>query len=85
MVGEFAILSFCFFILETFLIILEFQKGLNRANILNKVKDAVTITLPKLPKDMDEPVVQLMDRSKELVDLALTSNTKSVDEMQKSI
>ena len=65
-----------------FLIILEFQKGLNRYNILNKVKDAVTLTLPKLPKDMDEPVVQLMDRSKDLVDLALTSDTKSVDDMK---
>ncbi|MDD2698677.1 MAG: efflux RND transporter permease subunit [Arcobacteraceae bacterium] len=65
-----------------FSIILEFQKGLNRYNILNKVKDSVTLTLPNLPKDMDEPVVQLMDRSKDLVDLALTSDTKSVDDMK---
>ena len=65
-----------------FLIILEFQKGLNRYDILNKVKDAVTANLSKFPKDMDEPIVQIMDRNKDLVDLALTSETKSVDEMK---
>ena len=65
-----------------FLIILEFQKGLDRYDILNKVKDAVTANISNLPKDMDEPIVKLMDRSKDLVDLALTSETKTVDEMK---
>ncbi len=65
-----------------FLIILEFQKGLDRYDILNKVKDSVTANTSNLPKDMDEPIVKLMDRSKDLVDLALTSETKTVDEMK---
>lgn len=65
-----------------FSIIVEFKKGLDRYDVLNKVKDAVTLTLSNLPKDMDEPVVKLMDRNKDLVDLALTSETKTVDEMK---
>ncbi|MCI0501722.1 MAG: efflux RND transporter permease subunit, partial [Epsilonproteobacteria bacterium] len=65
-----------------FLIILEFQKGLDRYDLLNKVKDAVTANISSLPKDMDEPIVKLMDKTKNLVDLSLTSDTKSVDEMK---
>ncbi len=65
-----------------FLIILEFQKGLDRYEMLNKVKDGVSLTLGNLPKDMDEPIVKLLDRSKELINIALTSNNKSVDEMK---
>ncbi len=65
-----------------FNIIIEFRKGLNRYDMLNKVKDAVTASITNLPSDMDEPTVKLMDRTKELVDLALTSETKSVDEMK---
>ncbi len=65
-----------------FSIIVEFKKGLDRYDVLNKVKDAVTLTLGDLPKDMDEPVVKLMDRNRDLVDLALTSKTKTVDEMK---
>jgi hydrophobic/amphiphilic exporter-1 (mainly G- bacteria), HAE1 family len=62
--------------------LLNFEKGLDRYDILNKVKDAVTANISNLPKDMDEPVVKLMDRTKDLVDLALTSETKTVDEMK---
>ena len=65
-----------------FSIVVEFRKGLDRYDILNKVKDAVTANISNLPKDMDEPVVKLMDRTKDLVDLALTSETKTVDEMK---
>ncbi len=65
-----------------FTIVLEFKKGMNRYSFLNKVKDSVTLTLGNLPSDMDEPTVVLVDRNRDLVTLALTSKTKSVDEMK---
>ncbi len=65
-----------------FSVIVEFRKGLNRYDMLNKVKDVVTANISNLPKDMDEPIVTLLDRSKDLMDIALTSNVKSVDEMK---
>ncbi len=65
-----------------FIVIVEFEKGINRYDMLNKVKDSVSSTLSNLPKDMDEPTVNLQDRSKELVTLALTSKTKTTDELK---
>jgi len=65
-----------------FSIVLEFEKGVNRYDVLNKAKDQVTLTLGNLPSDMDEPTVKLVTRSRDLVDISLTSNKYSVDEMK---
>jgi len=65
-----------------FMILVEFEKEINRYDMLNKVKDSVSSTLSNLPKDMDEPTVNLQDRSRDLVSLALTSKTKTTDELK---
>jgi len=65
-----------------FTIILELQKGKDRYAMSDKVKDAVTLTLGNLPSDMDEPSVNVLDRSRDLINISLTSNTLSVDQMK---
>lgn len=65
-----------------FTIILELQKGKDRYNMANKVKDAVALTQGNLPSDMDEPTVNVMDRSRDLINISLTSKNLSVDQMK---
>ena len=65
-----------------FSIILELAKGKDRYNMANKVKDAVSLTLGNLPSDMDEPSVNVLERAKDLIDISLTSNKLSVDDMK---
>jgi len=65
-----------------FAIVLELAKGKDRFNMANKVKDAVALTAGDLPSDMDEPSVTVMDRSKDLIDISLTSSKLTVDQMK---
>jgi len=65
-----------------FSIILELQKGKDRYAMANKVKDAVSLTLGNLPSDMDEPTVNVMDRARDLINISLTSDKFTVDEMK---
>jgi len=65
-----------------FTIILELAEDKDRYNIADKVKDAVALTKGDLPSDMDEPNVKVIDRSRDLVDISLTSNMISVDQMK---
>jgi len=66
-----------------FSIILELQKGKDRYNIADKVKDAVALTQGDLPSDMDEPNVSVIDRSRDLINISLTSEKLNVDQMKK--
>ncbi|MCK5110444.1 MAG: efflux RND transporter permease subunit [Arcobacteraceae bacterium] len=65
-----------------FSIIIELKKGYNKYNISNKVKDAVTLIKGNLPSDMDEPSVNVLERTKDLIDISLTSSTLSTDQMK---
>jgi multidrug efflux pump subunit AcrB len=65
-----------------FTIVLELAKGYDKYNISDKVKDVVALTKSNLPSDMDEPSVNVMERKKALIDLSLTSEILSVDEMK---
>ena len=65
-----------------FTIVLELRKGLNKYNLLNKVKDTVDLTKQNLPSDMNDPTVVVADRSRDLIDLSLTSKVLSVDQMK---
>ncbi len=65
-----------------FTIVLELKKGLNRYNMLNKVKDAVDLTKSNLPSDMDDPSVVVQDRTRDLIDITLTSKELEVDQMK---
>ncbi len=66
-----------------FSIILELQKGKDRYAMSDKVKDAVTLTKSNLPSDMDEPSVTVMERSRDLINISLTSAKFTVDQMKK--
>ncbi|MEA1915288.1 MAG: efflux RND transporter permease subunit [Campylobacterota bacterium] len=65
-----------------FSIVLELQKGTNRFDVANKIKDAVAITKANLPSDMDEPSVSVLESTKALIDISLTSEKFSIDEMK---
>lgn len=65
-----------------FSIILELKKGFNKYNVSNKVKDAVTLMQSSLPSDMDEPSVNVIERTKGLIDITLTSNELTTDQMK---
>lgn len=66
-----------------FSIILELQKGKDRYAMANKVKDAVALTTADLPSDMDEPSVTVVERSRDLINISLTSQKLNVDGMKK--
>jgi len=65
-----------------FTIILELQKNKDRYNMSNRVKDAVALTVGDLPSDMDEPSVTVLSRSRNLINISLTSKILDVDEMK---
>ncbi len=65
-----------------FSIILEIQKGKDRYNMADKVKDAVALSKSDLPSDMDEPTVNVVERSRDLINISLTSDKLSVDQMK---
>jgi multidrug efflux pump subunit AcrB len=65
-----------------FSIILELQKGKDRYAMSDKVKDAVTLTKSNLPSDMDEPSVTVIERSRDLINISLTSSNLDVDQMK---
>jgi len=65
-----------------FTIILELRKGINRFNVADKVKDEVSKIRSSLPSDMDEPLVRIMERTKGLIDVSLTSKKYSIDELK---
>ncbi|QKF81252.1 efflux RND transporter permease subunit [Halarcobacter ebronensis] len=66
----------------SFTIILELKKGVNKYNESNKVKDAITLVKSNLPSDMDEPIVNVMERKRSLIDITLTSQKYSTDELK---
>ena len=57
-----------------FNIILELEKHVDKYNIADKVKDAVTLTKQYLPSDMDEPTVNVLDIKRDLMSIAISSN-----------
>ena len=67
-----------------FSLVVELKKGYNKYNIANKMKDAVSLLKGNLPADMDEPSVNVIERSKALVDVSFTSTTFSTDQMKPS-
>ena len=66
----------------SFSIILELKKGVNRFNEADKIKDAIISVKSNLPSDMDEPTVNVMERSRSLIDITLTSDKFNTDELK---
>ena len=66
----------------SFSIVLELKKGKNKYNEADKVKDAIALIKTNLPSDMDEPTVNVLNRSRSLIDVTLTSKKYSTDELK---
>ncbi len=65
-----------------FTIIIELKKGKDKYVEANKIKDAVALTKSNLPSDMDEPTVNIIDRARSLIDVAITSKKYSIDQIK---
>ena len=65
-----------------FSIILELKKGNNKYNEADKIKDIVALVKTNLPSVMDEPTVNALERTKALVDVTITSDKYSNDELK---
>ncbi len=66
----------------SFSIVLELKKGKNRFNEADKIKDAIANVKSNLPSDMDEPTVNVLERSRSLIDITLTSEKYTTDELK---
>ena len=64
-----------------FNIILELDKRVDKYNIADKVKDAVTLSKQYLPSDMDEPTVNVVDIKRDLMSIAVSSKNASRGEL----
>ncbi len=65
-----------------FTIVLELQKGKNRYNIADKVKDAVALTKSNLPSDMDEPTVRVIETTRNLMDITILSENQPLSRLK---
>ena len=65
----------------SFTIILTLNEDSDRINVLSKVKDSVAASKQFLPSDMNEPVSKLLDKSKSLIKLSISSDTLSRGEL----
>ena len=55
--------------------ILELEKGVDRYNTADKVKDALALSSQNLPADMDTPIVNVGEIKRDLMNVSLSSNT----------
>ena len=65
----------------SFIIILTLDSSSDRINVLSKVKDSVASSKQYLPSDMNEPISKLLDKSKSLIKLSISSDTLSRGEL----
>ena len=64
-----------------FNMILELEKRVDRYNTADKVKDALSLAKQNLPDDMDEPTVSVLEIKRDLLSIAITSETSSHAEL----
>jgi multidrug efflux pump subunit AcrB len=64
-----------------FSITLELSKSADKADTLQKAKDAVALVKPDLPTDMTEPSVRFFDFAIPLIIVNIASNSHSIDEI----
>jgi len=65
----------------SFAIILTLNESVNKINTLSRVKDSIATTRQYLPSDMNEPIAKLLDKSKSLIKLSLSSDKLSRGEL----
>jgi len=64
-----------------FAIILTLNESANKINTLSRVKDSIAVTRQYLPSDMNEPIAKLLDKSRPLIKLSLSSDKLSRGEL----
>ena len=64
-----------------FTIILTLSDNANKINILNNVKDAISLSKQYLPSDMLEPTATVIDKNKPLIRVSVSSKTLSKGEL----
>ncbi|WP_419770362.1 MAG: efflux RND transporter permease subunit [Candidatus Marinarcus sp.] len=64
-----------------FTIVLELKKHQNKYQEADKIKDVITLVKTNLPSDMDEPTVNVLDRTRTLIDVSITSDKYSNDQL----
>lgn len=64
-----------------FAILLTLNKSANREITLGLVKDAIALTRQYLPSDMNEPVAKLLERTRSLIKLAVSSSELPIGEL----
>ena len=65
-----------------FNIILELEKGIDRYNTADKVKDALAVARRDLPDDMDDPVVKVLEVKRTLLDIVIASDKVPLSELK---
>ena len=65
----------------SFTIILTLNENSNRINLLSKVKDSIALSKQYLPADMNEPTAKLLDKTKSLIKLSVSSERLSRGEL----
>jgi multidrug efflux pump subunit AcrB len=64
-----------------FAILLTLSNNANKEITLGRVKDAIALSRQYLPSDMNEPVARLLDKTRSLIRLAISSDTLLIDEL----
>jgi len=64
-----------------FAIILTLNESVDKVNTLSRVKDSIATTRQYLPSDMNEPIAKLLDKSRPLIKLSLSSGKLSRGEL----
>lgn len=65
-----------------FTMVLELEKGIDRYNTADKVKDALAIAKRDLPDDMDEPVVKALEVKRDLLNIVINSDKLPLSELK---
>ncbi|NWF66061.1 MAG: efflux RND transporter permease subunit [Campylobacterales bacterium] len=64
-----------------FKMVLTIDEGFDKIDVLNKVKDAISLAKTDLPSDMDEPSATLIEGKIPLVQISISSSKISHDEL----
>lgn len=64
-----------------FAILLTLDESSNKEITLGRVKDAISLTRQYLPSDMNEPVARLLDKTRSLIKVAVSSATLPISQL----
>ena len=68
---------------SSFRIFLELEPRIEKYNMANKIKDAITLSKQYFPPDMDDPLVEILSTGKFLTNIAMSTSNLSHDRLIK--